>query len=46
MPSPARPPSGCPFHTRCPIAKDICRVEVPKLEPKSSGARVACHLVS
>jgi oligopeptide/dipeptide ABC transporter ATP-binding protein len=46
MPSPARPPSGCPFHTRCPIAKDVCRVEVPKLEAKSSGARVACHLVS
>src|SRR6185369_5704800 len=38
MPSPARPPAGCPFHTRCPIAKDICRVEVPPLEQKSSGA--------
>jgi len=46
MPSPARPPPGCPFHTRCPIAKDICRAEVPKLAPKSSGARVACHLVA
>jgi peptide/nickel transport system ATP-binding protein/oligopeptide transport system ATP-binding protein len=45
MPSPARPPSGCPFHTRCPIAKDICRVEVPQLAPKSSGAQIACHLV-
>ncbi len=46
MPSPAKPPPGCPFHTRCPIATDICRREVPKLEPKSSGANVACHLVA
>ncbi|MBL8839308.1 MAG: ABC transporter ATP-binding protein, partial [Alphaproteobacteria bacterium] len=46
MPSPAKPPPGCPFHTRCPIATEICRREVPKLEPKSSGANVACHLVA
>ena len=46
MPSPAKPPPGCPFHTRCPIATERCRAEVPKLEPKSSGAAVACHLVS
>ena len=46
MPSPAKPPPGCPFHTRCPIATERCRAEVPKLEPKSSGAAVACHLVA
>jgi oligopeptide/dipeptide ABC transporter ATP-binding protein len=45
-PSPAKPPSGCPFHPRCPIAADRCRREVPALEPKSSGASVACHLVT
>ena len=44
-PSPASPPPGCPFHTRCPIAIDVCRREVPVLTPKSSGASVACHLV-
>jgi oligopeptide/dipeptide ABC transporter ATP-binding protein len=45
-PSPARPPSGCPFHPRCPIAVDRCHSEVPRLEPKSTGAAVACHLVA
>jgi oligopeptide/dipeptide ABC transporter ATP-binding protein len=45
MPSPAKPPAGCPFHTRCPMAADVCRLEVPPLAERSSGARVACHLV-
>ena len=44
-PSPASPPPGCAFHTRCPIAIDVCRREMPVLAPKSSGASVACHLV-
>jgi oligopeptide/dipeptide ABC transporter ATP-binding protein len=38
VPSPANPPAGCVFHTRCPYAQDICRTEVPRL---TSG--VACH---
>jgi oligopeptide transport system ATP-binding protein len=45
MPSPASPPPGCPFHTRCPLAIDVCRRETPQLAPKSTGALAACHLV-
>lgn len=45
-PSPANMPPGCAFHTRCPIATDICRRATPVLERKSTGAEVACHLVS
>jgi len=40
--SAANIPPGCPFHTRCWKAQDICRTEVPKLEPLD-GAQVACH---
>lgn len=43
VPSPARPPSGCHFHTRCPIAKEICSVEVPELIDRGDGRQVACH---
>jgi len=43
VPSPARPPSGCHFHTRCPIAKEICAVEVPALLDRGDGRQVACH---
>jgi len=42
VPNPLDPPSGCPFHPRCPYAKDKCRVEVPPLAP-FEGASVACH---
>jgi oligopeptide transport system ATP-binding protein len=45
-PSPANMPPGCAFHTRCPIATDICRRATPLLERKSTGAEVACHLAS
>ncbi|WP_100486975.1 ABC transporter ATP-binding protein [Sporolactobacillus pectinivorans] len=41
VPSPANPPKGCVFHTRCPFAKDICREKIPKLNGK--GHLVACH---
>ncbi|MCB8839473.1 ABC transporter ATP-binding protein [Aurantimonas sp. VKM B-3413] len=43
LPSPANIPSGCPFHTRCPLATDICLSERPELTPRPDGARVACH---
>ncbi len=43
IPSPANPPSGCRFHTRCPLATDICRNAVPELR-QVGESQVACHL--
>lgn len=43
IPSPANPPSGCLFHTRCPHVRDRCRSEAPKLGGGNGGPRVACH---
>jgi oligopeptide/dipeptide ABC transporter ATP-binding protein len=45
VPSPINPPSGCRFHTRCPIAKDICSQEDPVFEEKADGHFAACHFV-
>jgi oligopeptide transport system ATP-binding protein len=45
LPSPVNPPTGCPFHTRCPLREDRCRHEVPTLRPIAPGHEVACHLV-
>ncbi len=45
LPSPVNPPPGCSFHTRCPVAKPICRDEVPKWRQIGSGHYVACHQV-
>lgn len=42
-PSPANPPSGCVFHTRCAHARAECRAEVPALREFSGGRKVACH---
>ena len=46
-PEPGRRPSGCPFAPRCPLAMDICRKDVPKLQPISSEGshRAACFAV-
>jgi oligopeptide/dipeptide ABC transporter ATP-binding protein len=44
LPSPVRPPSGCPFHPRCPIAEPMCSREVPQLLTIGEGRRVSCHL--
>ncbi|MGZ4962559.1 MAG: ABC transporter ATP-binding protein, partial [Limisphaerales bacterium] len=44
IPSPINPPSGCPFHPRCPIAQSQCQTEVPELRQLSSGHWAACHL--
>ncbi len=43
VPSPANPPSGCRFHTRCWMAKDICRTQEPALTEKVPGRWSACH---
>jgi len=42
-PSPINPPPGCPFHPRCPYAKEKCSTIQPEFEPVEEGHRVACH---
>lgn len=44
IPSPISPPAGCPFHTRCPVAVDLCRRELPALRELKRGHHAACHL--
>jgi oligopeptide/dipeptide ABC transporter ATP-binding protein len=45
VPSPINPPPGCRFHTRCPVAEEICRVEWPEPKVFPNGHMVRCHLV-
>lgn len=44
IPNPANPPSGCKFHTRCPLAVERCRLEVPEFRHMGGEHYVACHL--
>ena len=43
IPSPANPPPGCPFNTRCPEAEDLCSEKVPEWRELDTGHWVACH---
>ena len=46
VPDPSKRPSGCPFHTRCPYCKEICKITNPELiDIKGNGHRVRCHLI-
>ena len=43
LPSPANPPSGCVFRTRCPVARDLCSEKTPELTGTAAVHRFACH---
>ena len=43
LPSPLSPPSGCPFHPRCPYAEEVCGKLRPELLEKEPGHKAACH---
>ena len=43
IPSAINPPSGCRFHTRCPVAQNRCTVEQPRLQRLADSRRVRCH---
>jgi peptide/nickel transport system ATP-binding protein len=43
IPSPANPPTGCPFHPRCPYAQDVCKQDMPELKEYRPGHFAACH---
>jgi len=43
VPSPIKPPSGCHFHTRCPLARPRCETEQPPLKTLNANHQVACH---
>jgi oligopeptide transport system ATP-binding protein len=43
VPSPIHPPSGCPFHPRCPIAEEKCKTEIPAFRDVGNGHFASCH---
>jgi peptide/nickel transport system ATP-binding protein len=45
VPSPVNPPSGCRFHTRCPLVQEICKHDQPELRQISPGRLASCHFV-
>lgn len=45
VPSPIAPPPGCSFHTRCPIARELCKKECPAFRKVSGNSFVACHYI-
>jgi peptide/nickel transport system ATP-binding protein len=45
MPSPARPPSGCHFHPRCPRAAAACRADYPEARPVGPAHVASCHFI-
>jgi oligopeptide/dipeptide ABC transporter ATP-binding protein len=46
VPDPVRPPAGCPFHPRCPLAEDVCRADLPPLTEIRTGHHAACHVAA
>ncbi len=44
LPSPANPPSGCVFHTRCPLVQDVCKEKIPEWREAKPNHYMACHL--
>ena len=46
VPSPIKRPSGCHFHTRCPVALERCKTDVPTQTVLGSGRMVSCHLLA
>ncbi|MCJ8056086.1 ATP-binding cassette domain-containing protein [Shinella curvata] len=46
LPSPLKPPSGCVFHPRCPLAMEVCSTVRPELQVVENGSNVACHAVA
>jgi oligopeptide/dipeptide ABC transporter ATP-binding protein len=46
VPDPANPPSGCPFHPRCPLAEEVCRQHRPPLEELAPAHHAACHVAA
>jgi oligopeptide/dipeptide ABC transporter ATP-binding protein len=45
LPSPANPPEGCKFHTRCPYVMDICKQNDPQMKESEKDHFAKCHLI-